>query len=159
MTAQFSTEFIMLQLIGSSSQETSDEERQFSFSASHYFLKTTTILTNQSCLLFQKTDQLSKKTFSVSSEVSNYWLQFSFGVYNLQHVQADNSFSSHELLNSRRDCNNRWRDCFGSNFCYFIFQVNYQAVTRNENKKKLNVILCICISLRGDLYPMFLFEF
>ena len=125
----------MLQLIGSSSQETSDEERQFSFSASHYFLKTTTILTNQSCLLFQKTDQLSKKTFSVSSEVSNYWLQFSFGVYNLQHVQADNSFSSHELLNSRRDCNNRWRDCFGSNFCYFIFQVNYQAVTRNENKK------------------------
>ena len=34
-----------------------------------------------------------------------------------------------------------------------------QAVTRNENKKKLNGILCTCISLRGDLYPLFLFEF
>ena len=109
--------------------------------------------------VFLKNWSTELKTFSVSSEVLNDCLPVSFGVYNLHQVQADNSFSSHELLNSRRDCNNRWRDCFGSNFCYFIFQVNYQAVTRNENKKKLNVILCICISLRGDLYPMFLFEF
>ena len=112
----------VLQLMRSTSYETSDEDSQFSFSASHQFFKTTTILANHSCLLFSKTDQLSRKhniaweaINSVSSEVSSDWIPFSFGVYYLlQIVSWQKSFSSNELLNSRRECNNGGRLSFSS---------------------------------------------
>ena len=62
----------------------------------------------------------------VSSEVSNDWLPFSCVVYNLQSVQADKSFSSNELLNSRRERYNRRRDCFSAETSHLsLWHVQY----------------------------------
>ena len=78
------------------------------------------------------------KTFSVSSEVLNDWLPVSFGVYNLQQVQADNFFSSNELLNSRRERNNRWRDRFSTGLNYhplIMSTYNYIPWSGEEGSK------------------------
>ena len=69
--------------------------------------------------VFLKNWSTELKTFSVSSEVLNDWLPVSFGVYDLQQVQADNFFSSNELLNSRRERNNRRRDRFSTASLYY----------------------------------------
>ena len=70
---------------------------------------------DQSDLFLSKKHNIDwEALFSISSEVSNDWLPFSCVVYNLQSVQADKSFSSNELLNSRRERYNRRRDCFSA---------------------------------------------
>ena len=72
---------------------------------------------DQSDLFLSKKHNIDwEALFSISSEVSNDWLPFSCVVYNLQSVQADKSFSSNELLNSRRERYNRRRDCFSADF-------------------------------------------
>ena len=104
---------------------------------------------DQSDLFLSKKHNIDwEALFSVSSEVSNDWLPFSFGVYNLQHVQADNSFFSHVLLNSCRERNNRWRDCFGSDVSLFnctLWNHNKLYISEPiiESVPQVHILLCL----------------
>ena len=70
---------------------------------------------DQSDLFLSKKHNIDwEALFSVSSEVSDDWLPFSCEVYNLQSVQADKYFSSHELLNSWGERHNARRLSFSS---------------------------------------------
>ena len=145
----------MLQLIGSSSQETYDEDWRetiliLSFSL---FFQNNHNFDQSELFVFLKNWSTELKTFSVSSEVLNDWLPVSFGVYNFQQVQADNFFSSNELLNSHRERNNRRRDCFSTEKKTKIFFESQQTAAlvlhskqhANNNNNRSSCVQMFCI--------------
>ena len=63
-------------------------------------------------------------------------------------MQADNSFSSHELLNSCRERNNCWRDCFGSDVSLFnctLWNHNKLYISEPiiESVPQVHILLCL----------------